>query len=70
MTKEDREAFEEAVEIAVERLIRGDTVEYVRAFLRQLDYASVDFAIRTAQYRLPRHQGLSNVVELFPTPTT
>ena len=39
----------------------------MRAFLRRLDYKSADFAISTAQYRLPKHQGLSNVVELFPT---
>jgi len=37
MTKDEREAFEEAVEFAVDRLRHGDSVEYVPAFLCQLD---------------------------------
>ena len=70
MTSEDREAFAEAVEIAVERLRCGNTVERVHAFLRQLDYASVEFVVDTAQ-REPRRQRQEacNVIQ-FPTPTT
>jgi len=68
MNKEDREAFEEAVEIAIERLRCGDTVEHVRAFLKQLDYASAEFAVNAAQREL-RKQRANNVI-LFPTPVT
>jgi len=67
--KEDGVAFEEAVEIAVERLRCGDTVEHVRAFLWQLDYAAVDFAVNAAQRELRRQRReATNVIPLFPTP--
>ena len=71
MNKEDRVAFAEAVEIAVERLRDGDSVEHVRAFLRQLDYASAEFAVNAAQRELRRQRReASNVIPLFPTPAT
>ena len=69
--KEDGAAFEEAVEIAVDRLRHGDSVEHVRAFLKQLDYASAEFAVNTAQRELRRQRREAcNVIPLFPTPTT
>jgi len=69
MTKDEREAFEEAVEIAVDRLRHGDSVEYVPAFLCQLDYKSLEYVVDTAQREL-RKQRASNVIQLFPTPVT
>jgi len=56
MTKDEREAFEEAVEIAVDRLRRGDSVEYVPAFPCQLDYKSVECVVDTAQRELRKQR--------------
>jgi len=71
MSDEDREAFEDAVEIALERLQHGEAEADVRAYLRRLDYKSVEFVVDTAQRRLLRQrQEACNVIQLFPTPAT
>ncbi len=71
INKEDREAFEEAVEIAVERLQRGEAEAETVAYLKRLDYVSAEFALNTAQRELRKQrQEASNVIPLFPTPVT
>jgi hypothetical protein len=56
MNREDREAFEEAVEIAVERLRHGEAEAETVAYLKRLDYVSAEFAVNIAQRRLQRQR--------------
>jgi len=63
VTEDDRESFEEAVQIAVERLQRGEAEATVRAYLWRLDYKSVEFVVNTAQTELRKQRlDASNVM--------
>jgi hypothetical protein len=70
MNREDREAFAEAVEIAVERLRHGEAEAETVAYLKRLDYVSAESAVNTAQRRLQRQRREATNIIPFPTPVT